>query len=228
MEESCLWAVGLGLADTRGHCQHAEVAGRQPRHSRQHPRPPGNFAGTSIHQLDPEEPATVGSRGARGPCSGLRSSRRNDAEGWFGVGGTDIWTALPSFLELPDIWTASFRGARACAVHVWLSDGGGGGCAIARGRAATRGYKARMMGSRMSCRVQLGGRLMRRAMGCGLLSGWWRRGCAGAWAGGLIGAAEVVHAQVLGVDAECIECGGVEVALVDPYWLGIGSQALLA
>jgi len=48
------------------------------RHSRQHPRPPGNLAGASIHRLDPEEPATVGSRRTTGPwfidakrCGGL-------------------------------------------------------------------------------------------------------------------------------------------------------------
>ena len=148
-------AVGMGVGPTlamayssnpsqdtvralRGHCQHAEVARHKPRRSRQHPRPPGNFAGTSIHRLDPEEPATVGSRRARGPRSGLRSSRRNDAEGYVGFGAKDIWTGLPSTLELPDIWTAYFRRGRACAMHGWFSDDGGGSCASARARGGCR------------------------------------------------------------------------------------------
>jgi len=51
--------------------------------------------------------------------------------GYVGFGVTDIWTALPSSLELPDIWTGSFRGDRACSAHGWLSDDGSWSCAIA-------------------------------------------------------------------------------------------------
>jgi hypothetical protein len=65
--------------------------------------------------------------------------------------------ALCASLELPDIWTASFKGARPCAVHGWLSDDSGESCAIARARGARRRRAVALVGEALDEGEELGG-----------------------------------------------------------------------